>query len=103
MDILITAVPQWVSILFLLVIPIPIFMIANVAKQGGIHANLEPQNVKLIYRSILIFYGLHFLYVSLMSFTGIFQVNSLPPQIVLFTTLPLLFFFLIGSFEFKNV
>jgi hypothetical protein len=95
MDILTTAVPQWVSILFLLTIPIPIFMIANVAKQGAINANLNDQKVKWIYKAILIFYGLYFTYVSLTSFTGIFLENTLPPKILLYTVFPLLAFFLL--------
>lgn len=94
MNILSTSVPEWVSILFLLTISIPIFMIANLAKQGAINANLENQKIKWIYMTILIFYAIHFTYVSFMSFTGIFQENSIPPKIVLFTTIPLITFFL---------
>jgi hypothetical protein len=95
MNILTTAVPQWVSILFLLTIPIPIFMIANVAKLGAINANLESPKVKLIYKSILIFYGLYFTYVSLTSFTGVFLENTLPPKILVYTVFPLLAFLLL--------
>lgn len=90
MNILTTAVPQWVSILFLLTIPIPIFMIANVARQSAVNASLDQQKVKWIHRIILIFYGLYFVYVSLMSFTGIFLENTLQPKILFYTVFPLL-------------
>jgi hypothetical protein len=95
MNILTTAVPQWVSILFLLTILIPIFMIANVAKQSAIKANLYNQKVKWVYKSILIFYGVYFIYVSLTSFTGIFLENTLPPKILFYTVFPLLAFLLL--------
>jgi hypothetical protein len=95
MNILTTAVPQWVSVLFLLTIPIPIFMIANVAKQSAINTNLDSQKLKLIYRSILIFYGLYFSYVSFASFTDVFLENTLPPKILLYTFFPLLAFLLL--------
>lgn len=95
MTILTTVVPQWVSILFLLTIPIPIFMIANLAKQAAINTNLTNQKAKLIYNTILIFYLLYFLYVTLTSITGTFLENTLPPKIFFYTTLPLLAFLLL--------
>lgn len=95
MNILTTAVPQWVSILFLLSIPIPILMIAHVAKQGAINAKLSSAKSKQVYNTVLIFYALFFIYVSLTSFTGIFSENTLPPKILLFTAFPLLAFFLL--------
>lgn len=94
MDILTAAVPNWVSILFLLTIPIPIFMIAHTAKRAAINATLDQQKVRWIYKSILIFYGLYFIYVSLLSFTGLFSENTLPPKILLYTGFPLLAFLL---------
>lgn len=95
MNILTTAVPQWVSILFLLTIPIPIFMIAKVAKQGAINANVDNQKAKWVYKVILIFYGLYFTCVSLTSFTGVFSENTLLPKILIYTVFPLLAFLLL--------
>ncbi len=95
MNILTSAVPQWVSILFLLAITIPVFMIANVARLGAINANLDSQKSKRVYKVILIFYGLYFFYVSLMSFTGVFLENTMPPKILFYTTFPLLAFLLL--------
>ncbi len=95
MNILTPAVPQWVSILFLLSITIPVFMIANVARQGAINANLDSHKSKLVYKAILMFYGLYFFYVSLTSFTGVFLENTLPPKILGYTFFPLLAFLLV--------
>jgi hypothetical protein len=93
MNILPTSVPAWVSILFILTFPIVIFIIANIAKNAALKANLSEERAAGIYLSIIAFCGLYFLYVSVMSFTGIFQVNTLPPKILLFTALPLAFFY----------
>jgi hypothetical protein len=95
MDILTNAVPQWVSILFLAAILVPVFMIANVARQGAINANLEKEKARNIYRAILLFYGLYFSYVSLTCFTGFFKENTLPPKILFYTAFPMLVFFLL--------
>jgi hypothetical protein len=92
MDILTNAVPQWVSILFLLTIPIPVLMIARVAKRAAIDANFDLQKSKLLYNLVLGFYAIYFVYVSLMSFTGIFSENTLPPKVLLYTLFPLLVF-----------
>ncbi len=92
MDFLTNAVPQWVSISFLLTIPIPIFMIATTAKQGAIRAAIEPQKVRLIYLSIIVFYTIYLTYTAVMSWLGVFSENTLPPKIILYTTLPLLLF-----------
>lgn len=93
MEIFTSTVPQWVSILFLLIIPIPVLMIANIARQGAINAGFELQKPKQVFLYVLLFFAIYFCYVSTMSFTGLFQQNTLPPLIVLLTTLPLLIFF----------
>ena len=93
-----TAIPNWVSILFLLSISIPIYMIANVARQGAINAKLEPQKSSGIFMSILLFFGLYFAYTSVLSFKGIFLENTLPPKIFFYTAFPLFaFLFLVIS------
>jgi hypothetical protein len=95
MDILTNAVPQWVSISFLAAIMVPVFMIANVAKQGALNATLEKEKASNIYKAILLFYGVYFTYVSLTCFTGIFRENTLPPKILFYTAFPMLVFFLV--------
>jgi hypothetical protein len=78
MQILTTAVPQWVSILFIIAFCIPIVVIGNLAKEGASTANL---NQKKYYNITIAFLLVFFLYASLMSYTGIFQQNTLPPRI----------------------
>lgn len=102
MDIFINSVPLWVSILFLVCILIPIYLIALVVKRG-VHQPFFKENskVKKWPTFVLIFYTTYYLYVTLMSFTGIFQVNSLPPRILLFTAIPLVLFYFIIVFRKK--
>ncbi|TAF77652.1 MAG: hypothetical protein EAZ53_02175 [Bacteroidetes bacterium] len=92
MENLITSVPTWVSILFLMVIPIPVFMIANLVKQGAIEAQFSAQKSKQFYWIIVIFYAVYLSYVTFLTFTGVFLTPSIPPKIVLFTTAPLMGF-----------
>jgi hypothetical protein len=91
MEFITSAVPMWVSISFIISFPIFFFMLANAAQQAAIDAKFDnPQHIK---RNVLVFYGAYLLYVSIMSFTGFFQVNTLPPRILLFTALPLAVFY----------
>jgi hypothetical protein len=80
-------VPLWVSGLFLLVIPIPIFLIALLAKKGALK---EHKNT--VFNTIIGFYGLYFLYVCLASINGLFDEVALPPTILKLSTLPLFIF-----------
>jgi hypothetical protein len=88
-----TSIPTWVSLSFTLLFPIAIFMIAYTAKNAAIRANLPAKQASNIFRVIVGFYGIFLLYCSLMSFTGIFRVNALPPRILLCTTVPLILFY----------
>ncbi len=102
MDIFINSVPQWISVLFLISFIIPIFTIANVVREGITQANFDNDNkVKVLPRAVLLFFGVYYLYVALMSFTGIFQVNTLPPKILLFTAIPLTLFYFLFVFRTK--
>jgi hypothetical protein len=93
MNILTSAVPVWVSILFIFTFPISVFLIANAAKEAAIKAELGHEAPLSIYQKIVLFCVVYFIYAGLMSYTGIFQVNALPPRILLFTTIPLLVFY----------
>jgi hypothetical protein len=93
MNVLPTSVPAWVSILFIFTFPIAIFLIANTAKIAAINAGFGAQKAAKIRFNIITFCAIYLLYVSMMSFTGIFHVNTLPPKILLFTTLPLAIFY----------
>lgn len=90
-------VPYWVSILFLIVIPIPIFLIAGLAKKGS----NDLQKGKTNYFVIVLFYSLYFIYVSIACFKGFFEEVTLPPKILKFTMVPLLIFLMVVVFNLK--
>ncbi len=101
MTIFTNTVPQWISALFVISFIIPIFMIANVVKQGALKANIENDKTKTLPRNVIIFFATYYIYVALMSFTGAFQVNTLPPRILVFTGIPLTLFYFIFIFRTK--
>ena len=95
MNIFTNLVPLWVSIFFLICIPIPILMIANLVKQALSNSNIEPKKINRIFISILLFYFFYLTYASILSWNGVFSENVLPPRVILFTTLPLVLFFIL--------
>ena len=95
-------VPHWVSILFLIVIPIPIFLIANLAKKGSNNLQKGKNN----YIAVILFYSVYLLYVSIACFKGLFEEVTLPPKILKFTMIPLLLFLVVVVFNlpaYKNI
>ena len=101
MTIFTNSVPQWISALIVISFFIPIFMIANIIKQGALKANLENDKIKTIPRNVIIFFITYYLYVTIMSFTGIFQANTLHPKILIFTGIPLTLFYFVFVFRTK--
>jgi hypothetical protein len=95
MNIFISSVPFWVSILLVLCIPIPILLTANLAKQSALNANWGILKANRTFLLVATFLFVYIIYVSLMSYAGIFQENVLPPKILLFTGIPLMLFLLI--------
>ena len=92
MNILTTTVPVWVSMTFIFTFPIAIFTIANTAKLADTSAGFDGEKT----RKIVLFVGLSYLLtVGIVTMTGFFTVNTLPPRILLTTTLPLLIFYLL--------
>ncbi len=90
-------VPYWVSILFLIVIPIPIILIANLAKKGSLNVEKGKKNQFMV----ILFYSLYLVYVSIASFKGLFEEATLPPKILKFTMIPLLLFLMVIIFNSK--
>lgn len=80
-------IPQWVSLSFLIVIPIPVILIALAARKG---APRERKNV--FFYTVLVFYFSYFTYVTIGSFNGLFDKIFFPPIILLYTTFPLMIF-----------
>jgi hypothetical protein len=100
MDIFTNSIPQWISALFLACFLIPIFMIASLVRQGVTQASFDNNSkAKKLPGAVLLFFTIYYLYVTLLSFTGIFQMNTLPPRILLFTAIPLALFYFLFLFR----
>jgi hypothetical protein len=80
-------VPEWVSILFLIAIPLPVFLIALLARKASPIAKKNK-----VFYSILGFFGVYLSYVSVGSINGLFNKVFFPPIILLFTTFPFAIF-----------
>ncbi len=89
-----TIVPIWVSVLFLIAIPIPVILIAFLFSKA---ASVNHKRIVLL--SILGFYFCYFAYVTIACFKGLFNVVSLPPRILVLSTIPLLLFLLLIVFN----
>lgn len=87
-------IPIYVSLIFLLVIPIPILMIANLGRKG-VQQSAERGSGKTVFWAVLLFYIIFLVYTSIAAFQGWFTELTLPPKILLLTTLPLLIFLLV--------
>jgi hypothetical protein len=94
MELYITAVPLWVNLTFLLSFPIGIILIGQAVQKAYLNANQSSDTAKKKQRNTLLFYGFYLAAVAVTSATGLFSGNSLPPRILIFTTLPLLAFYL---------
>ncbi|MEL6942770.1 MAG: hypothetical protein AAFO82_08885 [Bacteroidota bacterium] len=93
MEFAITNVPTWVSILFIISFITPIYLIATVSKKAYLNAGKNKKEAKRIYRNMYVFYVIYLLGVAALSFFGAFTKNTLPPLILICTTLPLLLFY----------
>lgn len=94
MELSITQVPFWLSILFIICFgTFPVFLIANAVQSAFSNGNLA--NGDLIRKRILLFYWSYLAIVALVSLTGFFAENVLPPRIIVFSALPLLLFYLL--------
>lgn len=86
-------VPTWASASFCLVFPITIYLIAKTIKQGALNSQISDNQAGKLYSGVVVFFTLYLTYVSILAFTGLLSVNSLPPRVLIFTALPLMIFF----------
>ncbi|MFY7909080.1 MAG: hypothetical protein ACOVO2_05990 [Emticicia sp.] len=75
--------PEWLSIVFIFAITIAVILIASAVRR-----NSPSQKQNLTFASVLLFLLIYFTYVFIAGKLGLFQAVSLPPKILLFTTLP---------------
>jgi len=93
MELSITQVPIWVSALFIISFStIPVYLIVNAVKLALKNSGNSKKSV--IDRKIFLFYWSYFLIIALISFTGFFEKNVLPPRIIVFASIPLFLFYL---------
>ncbi|HAA14335.1 MAG TPA: hypothetical protein DCE41_22670, partial [Cytophagales bacterium] len=96
----IPTLPLWVSILFLLVIPLPIYLIARLMSQGATAAYGSPTGQR-VQSLVLVGYALFLAYATWGWSQGWYAEPGLPPRILLYTTLPLLAVLLPGVFPWR--
>ena len=93
MDLSITQVPLWVSSLFIICFStVPVFLILTAIKAAYKNGNNEINPT--LSKKTLLFYLCYFIIVALVSLTGFFKENVIPPRIIIFTALPLYLFYL---------
>ena len=92
MEIFSEAIPHWVAIVFLLVMPVPIYMIANLTKKGVLSAGFKKAKATRLFWMVLGFFLLFTVYVFIAAVKGLFLENMLPPKILILSTIPLLVF-----------
>jgi len=95
-------IPHWISVLFLIAIPLPFILIVQLIRNQG-----KKGSNRLAYVYVLIFFVLFLAFIAFASNHGLFNVVSFPPKVLLYTTFPyslLLFVFVINSkFYKKNI
>jgi len=99
METYISAMPLWAIALFIPAFIYSIAFIANPAKQAALNAGMPLAAARNIQLGIFGFYILYLAYVSIFSLKGIFAINTLPPRIFVWTTLPLaiILFVIVGN------
>jgi hypothetical protein len=86
----ISTIPLWVIVLFIASFLYAISLIANPAKQAALNAGMTPGKAKIIQFGIFGFYIIYLAYVSVLSLKGVFNVNAIPPKVMVLASLPLM-------------
>ncbi len=92
MDLFITQVPLWLSITFIICfMTAPVFLIANAVKKAN--HNINRIQGAILNKKIILFYWTYFGIIAVVSLTGFFSENTLPPRIIVTTAIPLFLFY----------
>jgi hypothetical protein len=86
----ISGMPLWAVVLFIVTFLYSIFFITRPVKQAALDAGMAPLKSKRIQIGIFIFYIFYLGYVSVLSLKGVFDVDSLPPRVMIWAGMPLL-------------
>lgn len=95
-------IPQWISVLFLIAIPLPfILLVLFIRNQAKKTSN------RLAYVYVLTFFVLYLAFIAFASSRGLFNVVSFPPKVLIYTTFPYAFFLFVivlnTTFYKKNI
>jgi len=95
----ISGMPQWSIILFIISFLFSISFIGRPAKKAALDAGFPLNKAKNIKMGIFMFFVVYLLYVSLLTFKGFFDINVLPPPVMIWAALPfgLILFGYIGN------
>lgn len=85
-----SGMPLWAIVLFIVSFLYSIFFITKPVKQAADAAGIAPQQSRNIRAGIVVFYMLYLLYVSVFSLRGVFDVDSVPPKVMIWAGMPLM-------------
>ncbi len=94
-------VPQWISISFLIAIPLPFILITLFVRNVA-----EKSTDKSVLKIVVAFFILYLAYITIACFNGWFNEVFFPPKVLLYTTFPygfLLFVLVLKTKSFKNI
>ena len=81
--------PVWAIVLFIISFILSLGMVVNPFRKAALQSGMTVKRANRIGVGILLFYLLWLAYTSVLALTGIFDVNALPPRIMVLTTVPL--------------
>ncbi len=80
-------VPEWVSLVFLMAIPLPFLLILLQIKKEANKLG-KPQ----VFRRVLVFFMIYVAYIVIAAYSGWFKKVFMPPMVLLLSTFPYAFF-----------
>ncbi|MDF2430395.1 MAG: hypothetical protein JWP44_26 [Mucilaginibacter sp.] len=86
----ISGAPLWVIVLFIASFLYSIAFLTKPVKQAALNAGMTLRQSRNIRIGILGFYMLYLAYVSVLALKGVFNVNSIPPKVMVLAGLPLM-------------
>jgi hypothetical protein len=86
----VSGMPLWAVILFIASFLYSIAFITKPAKQAALDSGMTPRKSRNIQIGIFGFYFVYLVYVSVFALKGVFDVNSLPPKVMVWAGMPLM-------------
>lgn len=82
--------PSWGIVLLIVSFLYSIVFITKPVRRAALHAGMTQQRAGTIQAGIFVFYLVYLAYVSVLSLKGIFDVNSMPPKVMIWAGMPLM-------------